>query len=156
MVDEPKKSRVVLRVRVERKGGKWRLVKQVRVPEMTIPHSVDLPAPARAGRLTGSWFEAVDERGKVLYRRMFHMPPPGVEVFEEDGTISRVTKATDDYCTDLLLPDLPEVSAVRVFSEQLGKEVEVEPAKAARPVVPVAVFQLREGDAPKPSAEERR
>lgn len=138
----------VVRVRIERKEGKWRIVKRIRVPEMTIPTSDDLPRPDRAGRLAGFWFEAVDAKGNFLYRQVLREPPRGVELFEDDGTISRVRVETDEYNVDLLLPDLPEIETVHLFLEEPERFPEGELAKKTAVPQPIAVFPAREGDSP--------
>ena len=146
----------VLRVRIERKEGKWRVIKRIRVPEMTIPTSDDLPRPDRSGRLAGFWFEAVDAKGHSLYRQILREPPRGVELFEDDGTISRVSVETDEYSVELLLPDLPEIGDVHLFLEEPDRIPERELLKKARVLQPIAVFSARESDSPEQAQEEGR
>jgi hypothetical protein len=130
----------VLRITVERLDGKWRVIDRFQVPEMTIPSSEDLPSPGRTGRFIGAWFEAVDTKGNVVYRRKFPVPPTGVEIFHEDGSISRTSPDTDLYSMDLLIPDNPKIEAVHLYIEPdtLSK------AEKARAPTPVAIFPVRE------------
>jgi hypothetical protein len=139
----------VLRITVERRDGVWREIDRYRAPEMTIPSSSELPPTPESTRLTGAWVEAVDAKGEVLYRRLLKEPPRGVEIFHEDGSMSRVTADSDEYSMDLLIPDLPEIQAINLFielDEPPGKEV---PRKAE----PVAVFPARRDEPPRQSAE---
>lgn len=146
----------VLRVRIERKKGNWRIVKRTRVPEMTIPASDDLPRPDRGDRLAGFWFEAVDAKGNSLYRQVLREPPRGVELFEDDGTMSRVSVEIDKYSMDLLLPDLPEIEDVRLFLEEPDRIPERELAKRTGVPQPIAVFRVRENDSSESVQKEGR
>lgn len=146
----------VLRVRIERKEGKWNIVKRIRLPEKTIPSSDDLLRPDRTGRFTGFWFEAVDAKGNLLYRQMLRKPQRGVELFEDDGTISRVSVETDEYSVDLLLPDLPEVEDVHLFLEEPDRMPERELAKRTEAPQPIAVFPARENDSSEQDQKEGR
>jgi hypothetical protein len=139
----------VLRITIERRDGEWREVDRYRVPEMTIPSSSELPSTPKSTRLTGAWVEAVDAKGEVLYRRMLREPPRGVEIFHEDGSMSRITADSDEYSMDLLIPDLPEIESINLFmepDEPLGKEV-------PREAEPVAVFPARAKEPPRQDGE---
>ena len=147
----------VLRIRVERKEGKWRVVKRIKVPEMTIPNSYDFPKLEKTGRLTGFWFEAIDDQSSFLYRQILREPPRGVELFEDDGTISRVSvEPPDEYIIDLLLPDLPEMEEIQLFLEDPEQIPERDLYKKAGGPQPIAVFSVRENDSPKQSQKEGR
>lgn len=146
----------VLRVRIERKEGKWRIARRIRVPEMTIPASDDLLSLDNAGRSAGFWFEAVDAKGNLLYRQVLREPPRGVELFEDDGTISRVSVETDEYSVDLLLPDLPEIEDVHLFLEEADRIPERELAKKTGALQPIAVFSARENDSSEQVQKEGR
>lgn len=137
----------VLRFTVERRDGKWSVIDRFRAPEMTIPSSSKLPSPGKTGRLTGAWFEAVDAKGNLIYRRMLREPQDGVELFHEDGSISRATIESVHYTTDILIPDLPEIQTIHLYIE---KEVPLE-AKVAPAPIPVAKFPAREKKSPKRS-----
>jgi hypothetical protein len=141
----------VLRIRVERRAGRWKVVKRIHLPEKVVPASEDLPASDKAGRWSGFWFEAVDAKGNVLYRQVLRPPPRGVEVFEEDGSIRRVPRKTDEYSLDLLIPDLKEIESVRLFLEEPEELAEKERAVRGRPLEPVALFPARESRSTKPT-----
>jgi hypothetical protein len=117
--------------------------------EKTLPPSDELPYPGKTGRLSGFWFEAVDNKGKVLYRQVLQVPRRGVEVFEEDGSIRRIPLEIDEYSTDLLVPDLPEIKSVRLFLEEPERLPEKERAKKGLAPEPIAVFSAKESVPPK-------
>jgi len=136
----------VLRVRVKREKGEWTVVKKIRVPEMTIPASDKLPRPGPSGRLSGLWFEAMDTKGEVVYRRILHAPQQAVEIFEDDGSMTRVKAGTDEYSVDLLIPHLPGISEVRLFHERPEREEVMKKAVVADRLQPIAVFDVRDAD----------
>jgi hypothetical protein len=142
----------VIRVRVQYMDGQWRAVKRVRVSEMTIPASQELPKIRAHRQLAGFWFEAADAQGRVIYRHGLRSPVPGVEIFEEGGRISRASAEIEGYTVELLVPDLPQVKDVRLFFE--GPEAPRERGKAAErePGVPrpVGVFAVREDGGRRP------
>ena len=133
----------VIRIRMERKDGKWRVVKRVWIPEMVAPPSEDLPGLERSVRPAGFWFDAVDPDGSVIYRHTLREPQRGVELFEDDGSISRVDADTDDYSLDIVIPDLPEIRDVQLFLEEPERVSADERAAIAKAPQPVAVFPAR-------------
>lgn len=146
----------MLRVRIKRKEGKWNIVKRIRLQEKTIPFSDDLPRPDRTGRFLGFWFEAVDAKGNLLYRQMLREPQRGVELFEDDGTISRVRVETDEYSVDLLLPDLPKVEDVHLFLEETDRMPERKLVKRTEAPQPIAIFSARDNDSSEQDKKEER
>jgi hypothetical protein len=142
----------VIRVRVQYADGQWRAVQRVRVSEMTIPASQELPKVRSHRRLEGFWFEAADAQGEVLYRHMLRSPVPGVEVFEEGGGISRASASIEGYTVDLLVPDLPQVKDVRLFYEGPEAPRVREKAAEGEPGArqPVGVFAVREDEDRRP------
>jgi len=68
----------VMRLRVQYKDGRWRVVQRVKVAEMTVPGSQELLRVRPHRRLAGFWFEVVDAQGEVLYRHGLRPPVPGV------------------------------------------------------------------------------
>jgi len=132
----------VLRIRVRARGDAWTVVKQTRVPSMTLQKSVELPVgPGR--RLSGFWYEAAAADGSVLYRRVMQDPAdPSVEVRTEGGGLRQARPVRDDVSFEILVPDLPEVAEVRIFSSpKTGPvgQLREEPARQ------VAAFPLRDG-----------
>jgi hypothetical protein len=146
--EKQKKPGPVLRLRVERSKGKWRVIKYICLAEKTLPASAELPDPGQSRRLSGFWFEAVDDKGQVLYRQILHVPRRGVEVFAGDGSIHWIPVEIDDYTNDILIPDLPEIKSVRLFLEEPERLPETARAKKGLAPVPVAVFSARESVPP--------
>jgi hypothetical protein len=136
----------VIRILVKRKDGRWKVVQRIHVPKMTIPVSSGAPTPSRSGRIAGFWFEAVDREGKILYRRILRTPQKGVEIFDDDGTTSRVDVKRNEYSTELLIPDIPEIESVHLFLVGPGFIPTPERVKKAHAVEPVAIFSLRESE----------
>ncbi len=122
----------VRRVRVRWRDGEWSIVKETVVPRMTLPKGQELPE--RQGRgLSGFWWEAADAAGRVLYRRVMPDPTePRVEILDRDGSIRRHPIAAPEVTFDLLVPDLPEVAEVRIFSDREPRPAA--PGEARRPV----------------------
>lgn len=143
----------VLRIRLERTKGRWKVAKRIRIPRKTLPASEHLPEAGANGRVSGTWFEAVDADGAVVYRLSMREPRRGIEVFHEDGGISRLDSRSDDYSTDLLIPDLPQIESVRVFSEEPGAQDERGKGGALEPV---AAFPAREDEPPPKKRKARR
>ena len=138
----------VLRLRVERSKGTWRVVKHIRLAAKTLPFPDELPLSGKSGLWSGFWFEAVDAKGQVLYRQILTVPRRGVEVFAEDGSMQRLPLEIDEYTTDLLIPDFPEITSVRLFLEEPERLSEPERAKKGPVPEPVAVFPARESVPP--------
>lgn len=135
----------VMRLRVQYRDGRWRVVQRVEVAEMTVPGSQELLRVRPHRRLAGFWFEVVDAQGEVLYRHGLRPPVPGVEVFEPGGAISRasIEGGIEGYTIDVLVPDLPRVKDVRLFYE--GPEVpRVKEKEAVGAAAPVGIFPVRE------------
>ncbi len=148
LIERLKKPVPVIRLRVERSKGEWRVVKHIRLAEKTIPPSEELPHPGKSGLWSGFWFEAVDAKGRVLYRQILQVPRRGVEAFE-DGSIHRIPLEIDEFVTDLLIPDFPEIDSVRLFLEEPERLSEKERVKKGPVPEPVAIFLTREKVPPK-------
>lgn len=99
---------------------------------MTLPKS--LPIGNRS--VTGSWYEVVDSKGKVLYRTIAEDPTRhDMEIPGEDGSFSRAEVKTDRLMSDLLIPDIAEAEEIRFFVREKPTE---EPVKYA------AAFNIRD------------
>lgn len=107
----------VRRVRVHWKDGEWRIVKEVMIPQMTLPKSAELPETERQG-VSGFWWEATDAEGRVLYRRSMPDPrEPRMETVDRDGTFRNLGSGhRHEVVFDVLIPDLPEIQEVRFFA----------------------------------------
>lgn len=109
----------VRRLRVVWRDGEWNVVKEVRVPSMTLPRSAGLPRVEAGRGLSGFWYELRDASGDVLYRRILESPFNAVEVFEEDGTVHREGSTTREVMVDVLVPDLEGATEVALFSDDI-------------------------------------
>ena len=141
MVTEGKPG-AVLRVRIAWKEGGWVLEKIVRVKKMTIPRTESLDARIPKNCI-GMWFEAVNSKAKVLYRRFLHAPHAGVEIFDPCGEIRRIPSDCREYSIDLLIPDLPSIKKVNLFHVPDGhcpEEVKKKMPKEG----PAAIFDIRQ------------
>jgi hypothetical protein len=108
---------------------------------MTLPRSVELPADRGKG-LTGFWIELRDGKEEVLYR--VGLPDPferGMELFEEGGTMRRVSAAGHDATLEVLVPDLPAAAGLHLFSSNPPGGDEKQRRTAER----IAVIDLRAG-----------
>lgn len=108
----------VRRIRVLWQEGKWQILKEIEIPSMTLPRSLDLPEAGGEQGISGFWYEATDDNGRVYYRRGMDDPARSeVELFEEDGSMSWARIEQPEVLFDVLIPDLPEIQEVRFFSE---------------------------------------
>jgi hypothetical protein len=130
-----------MRVRVRRRGERWAIQKQIRIEEMTLPPSRELPA-THGRPLSGAWCELTDDAGEVLYRVLLPHPLDGsVEVPAEGGGLQRVDVERDEDVFDVLVPDDPRARSLLVYV--------VEPrsgdaaATVTRSQTPLARLQLK-------------
>lgn len=106
----------VRRISIAWRDGKWSIENEIHLDRMTLPKSYELPKQETGGGLTGSWYEIVDERGEALYRQLLPDPFAGMELFNEDGTISRTEAMAHEATFDVLVPDLPEATSLHLYS----------------------------------------
>jgi hypothetical protein len=94
---------------------------------MTLPKSDELSEAAKKRGVMGFWYEAVDGQGRTLYRQMMEEPFVGMEVFDRDGKIRRVKTAHHEFGMEILVPDVPELEEVHIYSStkpaEHGKEM---------------------------------
>jgi hypothetical protein len=96
----------VRRLEVRWRQGDYQIVGDVRVDEMTLPASDELPAGRSAADMDGCWFEIRDGAGRVVYRQLLTDPiGGGDELFERSGAIRRVDVDHPDTTFELLVPD---------------------------------------------------
>jgi hypothetical protein len=141
--DDIKYPTRVLRLRILWKNGEFNVVKEVGIPQKTLPKSANLPAAAERGAVTGFWVEGTDAKGRALYRRILEDPLQNtVEIFERNGSIRRVAANRTEFYFDVLLPDIPQIVELRIFSTELA-------GKGARgaTIRPVAILKIRERQA---------
>jgi hypothetical protein len=99
----------VRRLQIRSRQGDYEIVSDVRVDEMTVPTSDELPAETSAAGVAGCWFEVRDGDGRVLYRQRLSDPiGGGDELFERSGVIRRVDVVHDETTFELLVPDTPD------------------------------------------------
>lgn len=152
MADQPERGNPVLRVRVRRSGNSWTVVSRTRVPSMTLPASSQLPE-GRGRAVAGFWYEAADADGNVIYRRVMEDPTQdSAEVPSESGELQRITVDRPEVVFNVLVPDLPEVSEIRLFAPMKGETVGQTARWRARE--PLARLPARE-DSP-PQQQSRR
>lgn len=110
--------RTVWRVRIRVRKGEWEIIKTVEIPEMTLPPSAELPRETKERGLTGFWVNLLNESGETLYRVTTQNPlNRTAEIFEADGSITRNNeKAMDECVFEVLVPDVPGMAALEVFS----------------------------------------
>jgi hypothetical protein len=121
MATHPERAGPVLRLRVRRSDDSWVIEKQIPIAAMTLPPSSSLPE-GHGRPVSGFWYEAADPQGRVVYRRVMDDPTEdSVEVPAEDGEIQRVSVERPEVVFDILVPDLPEVSELRIFAQSKRK-----------------------------------
>jgi len=107
-----------LRVRIRRRGDTWTILKQTRIPDMTLPAADELPETG--GRaLHGFWFEVRSARDEVLFRRVLRNPTEqAVEVPSAAGGLERVDVDRPEVVFDVLIPEHPERSEIHFFENE--------------------------------------
>lgn len=101
----------VRRVTVRWDGSDWKIVKQIRVPSMTLPAPDPLPAGEQS---RGFWIETSDVKGGIYHREVMPDPLLGMEQFQEGGEITRMAHPPHDLTIELLVPEVPGVSEVHI------------------------------------------
>lgn len=109
----------VRRISVAWRDGEWSVESEVRVESMTLPKSAELPRDTEQRGVTGVWYEAVDANGRALYRQLMEDPFLGMEVFDRDGKIKRVMMEHPQTSMEILVPDVPEVEEVQIYSSTM-------------------------------------
>lgn len=105
--------RRVRRLRLRYSNNNWETIANIILDRKTLRHSAELPF----GTLSGFWYELRDRSGKLLYRGKSANPfEPSLELFELDGSISRVPLQRKEVYVELLIPDLPEGERLFIFS----------------------------------------
>lgn len=144
----------VRRLSVAWRDGTWKIENEILIKSMTLPKSDELPEDAKTRGVTGFWYEAVDAQGRTLYRKVMEEPFQGMEVFEPDGTIRRRKPSHHDINLEILVPDVPELEELHIYSsikpseqtehaEHAAHEMEVrEEGRAER----IATISLRRGE----------
>jgi hypothetical protein len=131
----------VVRIRLRRQGERWTVEKQIRIDEMTIPPSYELPAAAGRAH-TGAWCEVTDEAGEVIYRKLLpHVPGGSVEVPAVEGGLNRPGEYLEEDEFDVVVPDVPLLHTVNVFVADPGTADVAATVERAR--TPVASLRLR-------------
>jgi hypothetical protein len=106
-----------LRVRLKWSGGKWGLAGTVKVARMGLTRSDQLPKTDANTRVVGFWIEAVDDKGAVIYRRIMQDPVSmGHEHFLPKGEVVRNPAPRKSITIEVIVPDVPELDAIHVFS----------------------------------------
>jgi hypothetical protein len=80
---------------------------------MTLPSPDEIPAGERT---VGVWVEAVDREGRVRYRQIMADPLAGMEMFEEDGTMTRLPHPAHAVSIEVLVPDLPAITELHIVA----------------------------------------
>lgn len=119
----------VLRIRLAWVKGMLRIEKVMGIPRMTLLKSVELPKSVNLSDdgVSGFWYELIDAKGHVLYRRMMEDSREG-EIVNADGSFSREGINRDKVMFDVLIPDLTESKQLRFFAQKRPRTVAMKPA----------------------------
>ncbi|WP_018622928.1 hypothetical protein [Spirosoma luteum] len=130
----------VNRVTLRWDKNEWKIVNQVRVESMTLPAPQVLPDGENS---LGFWIEACSSKGKVYQREIMPDPLAGMEQFEEGGAINRLAPAPHIIELEILMPDMPDITELRLFSNPAGETKKADKRKRLNPTV------LKMPDSPK-------
>ena len=132
----PGVSRKNYRIRFAYRGDEIRIVSTTLVTK-TAPGDARI-AKAEPGPRSGAWFTVQDPRAEVGWERGFRQPNRSdQEVFNEDGTLTRVERRTVEGEFELLVPVLaPDAVVVLYLSPSKA------PEKAAKPRLKVTGAEL--------------
>ncbi len=132
----------VRRIRLLYSDGKWSTVANFVIDRKTLPQGHAVPKDGTRG----FWYELRDRRGKLLYARKVSNPfEPSLELFEPDGTISRVEMVRKTIYVELLVPDLPAASELRILSDIAPEGRQLRRSEPIR-VEAMEVFRKGEGE----------
>ncbi len=107
----------VRRLTVAWREGQWSIEHETRIERMTLPRSAELPRPGPRG-IGGFWWEVVDEKGGVIYRRIGKNPfTAGKELVSREGVLVHTGGSGEDALFDVLFPDLPQVAELHFYSD---------------------------------------
>ncbi|SCX95331.1 hypothetical protein SAMN05216420_101435 [Nitrosospira sp. Nl5] len=149
----------VRRISVVWREGAWIIENDIRVRSMTLPKSDELPEAARGRGVTGFWYEAVDRQGRTIYRQVMEDPFLGMEVFggnggnggnrgnggnSDNGRIRRIKTLHRQVSLEILVPDVPDLDALHIYSSNKPSphEVEAQEMPRERKAERIAVIHL--------------
>ena len=108
---------------------------------MMLPAHHPRPRIPTGRELAGTWYEVVDAGGALLYRRRVFAPDI-IEGFSGDSSGRHVRLPPERLgILDVIVPDIPQATELRLFSVSLGSRSRPQPGKG-RHEVPVAAFAL--------------
>jgi hypothetical protein len=143
------RSGPVLRLRLRWRKGGLEIVQRIPIRSKTLPPHQALPDLPKGVEPEGFWFEAVDAQGAAVYRRLMHnLLPWSVEIFDEEGGVTRQDSVPEEVWFDVLIPDLPEITELRLYANPGPFET----GRRARGGRPLAAFPVRETGAGKMEA----
>lgn len=88
-----------------------------------------MPPPADT-KLSGSWVDLTDRRGRILFRRVLHDPfRTTAEHHSPDGQIDIVRRPPQAGEFQVVVPDMPDGADVAVWSSPLEPEAALDPAR---------------------------
>ncbi len=125
-----------LRLTFEYEGRKVQLISQERVKVMSPPSEILHEYKGQSG----FWYDVIDAQEHLLYRRAAQNPIQfDVEIFTDDPEAPIVRRKIDNPHGQfsLLVPDMPEATALVFFSSPPEPEFAYEPAQES------ARFDLR-------------
>ena len=143
------KSRIrsVRRVRIKwekvegSEEGKWSIIKEMIIDKMALPGSTEIKSDVPMEKIEGLWFEATDDDDNLFYRAS--IPEPRMheaELFDEDGTIYRQKADRSSFIFDVLMPDIPFVSKLKLYNRP---KVALKKTLTRRDIKPVALLKAR-------------
>ncbi|SEJ59731.1 hypothetical protein SAMN05216327_113179 [Dyadobacter sp. SG02] len=103
----------VRRVTIQWTGQEWKIVKQFRVPSMTLPAPDPLPSGEKS---IGFWIEVADGNGGIYQREVMPDPLLGMEQFGKDGEMTRLNHPPHDVTLEILVPDVTGISELHLVS----------------------------------------
>jgi hypothetical protein len=107
----------VIRLRIEVADGNWNVIKQIRIPKMTLPKQPDLPI-LKDKPPSGFWAELIDSKGKLLYRVFKNNPLTGTkEVIDKKGKYVRESMSKDSVIFDVLIPEHKNMDKLRFYTD---------------------------------------
>lgn len=135
----------VRRISILWREGSWIVENDVRIRSMTLPKSDELTEAAKKRGVTGFWYEAVDRQNRLIYRQVMENPFLGMEVFSGSGgsgRIRRIEAAHREVSLEILVPDVPDLEALHIYSSSRPSPHEMEMREEDR-AERISVIQLR-------------
>jgi len=102
------------------------IAEQKIVHRMTIPQSQHLPDLEDDRQYIGFWFEATDQKGTTLYKRLIRNPiSERIELYNEDGSFENIIHPVEDITFEILIPHDDKIRNIKLYRSRIDEKKRV-------------------------------